>query len=112
MGQAPKISPPLQRKAAAASPSEMVEVVVELVPGGLAPAGAPQADRTRGLDQAFKKRASPVEDAIRDAGGQILEHLWISDCLRARVPASALQGLAGVDLVSLIDVPHAITRER
>jgi hypothetical protein len=111
VGNAARITQTLLKKAAAAPPSELVDVVVELVPGG-AGSGATPAERMAALDRAFQQRASAVEEAIREAGGHVVERLWINDCLRVRVPASALSRLARLELVSTLDTPHAITRER
>lgn len=114
MGDSTKITPPLRRRTAASVPEEIVDVVVELAPGEApaAAASATRADRMAALDRSFRRRAEPVENAIKAAGGTVVERLWINDCLRARVPVAALGALAGFELVSSIDTPHALTRER
>ncbi len=86
-----------------------VELVVELKPAEPSHVGASsREERIARLREAFEREAAPVEAAIRSAGGKVLERAWLNQTVRARVPRTAVEVLAALDEVFLLDLPRAL----
>lgn len=81
----------------------VLDIVVELAHDAEAPRSIEEAR------QAFTERAEPVESAIAELGGVVVDKAWINSTLHARVPAGLLPRLSGVESVAALDVPHRIT---
>jgi hypothetical protein len=101
-----KLTPALLDRARAAAPGDLVDVVIEL-----------RRERTRGGDvdelrSRFAKDASPVEQAVVEAGGAVLGRAWLNATVRARVPAGTLARLGQVEGVERIDAPRRIEPDR
>lgn len=105
MGSPANITPDLAAEVEAAESSNLLDVVVELN-GDLEEA----ADMAT-AKAAFERAAAPVSEVISGSGGEVLEGAWINGTLRARVPAGAVPDVAGMEAVSVVDVPHAIRAE-
>jgi hypothetical protein len=107
-----KLSPSLAGHLEQAGRDDLVDLVLELHPAA-APetGGASRSERVAAAREAFAQGAAPVEHAVHSAGGQVLDSAWINQTLRARVPAGAVAGLARLDAVRVLDLPHALRRE-
>jgi hypothetical protein len=105
MGSPANITPDLAAEVEAAESSNLLDVVVELH-GDLEEAADMAAAKA-----AFERAAAPVSEAISGSGGEVLEGAWINHTLRARVPAASVPDVAGLEGVSVVDVPHAIRPE-
>ncbi len=107
-----KLSPGLLERLEHAREGELVDLVVELQP---LPVGqtddASRAERIASLREAFQREASPVEAAVRSAGGEVLGSAWINQSLRVRMPAGSVALLAELDRVSLLDSPRLLELE-
>lgn len=106
-----KLSPDLAEHLEHAGAADLVELVVELQPAPSAAADAPRAERIAAAREAFSLASSPVERAIHSAGGEVVGTAWINQTVRARVPADAVAGLAGLDEVRLLDLPRQLTTD-
>lgn len=108
-----KLSQGLAERLERAGTAELVELVVELHPAsGFAAESASRDARIAAARDAFGAASSPVERAIRSAGGEVVDSAWINQTLRARVPASAVTGLAALGEVRLLDVPRRLAPDR
>jgi hypothetical protein len=108
-----ELSPKLNQELTQANASDLVEVVVELRRDLL---GDPDRESSRNeqiaaLKESFNREVEPVEEVIRQAGGEITGRAWINQTLRARIPAEKVKDLASHESVQSVDVPHAITRD-
>jgi hypothetical protein len=106
-----KLTPSLASRAREAAPGDLLDVVIELVPPASAgePADARGAISTR--KAAFQRDLAPVEEALRQAGGQLLASVWLNHTLRARIPAGSIEKLAELAAVHTLDVPHPMRAE-
>jgi hypothetical protein len=52
-----------------------------------------------------------VEEAVRNAGGEVTGHAWINQTVRARVPADRVKELSEHERVAVLDAPHPIEAE-
>lgn len=97
----------------AADPDDDVVVVVEMVPRTRETAAAAQP-RQQMIAQRrveFEKQASPIEQAIHDIGGEVLDRAWINSTMKARIPAHAVKTLMSLDDVETVDVEHRLQRD-
>ena len=107
------ITEPLEALIAASDPDEDVVIVVELTPAPARRSIAAQSRQEQIAERrtAFEQQLSPVERAIRDAGGEVLDHAWINGTMKARVPAHAVRALTGLGDVECVDVEHRLRRD-
>ena len=107
-----KLTPALSRHLGASGDSDLVDVVVELqqsaVPAGEAGSGR---DRIASYKEAFSRQAEPIEDAIAQAGGEVLGRAWINRTLRVKVPSRFLDSLSESESVAALDLPKPIAAE-
>lgn len=108
-----KLSHDLTERIEHAEAAELVDLVVELHPAA-AGAGddAPREARIAAARDAFGLASSPVEQAIRSVGGEVVGTAWINQTLRARVPAGAVASLAALPEIRLLDVARPLTADR
>ncbi|MDQ3740517.1 MAG: hypothetical protein M3320_10070 [Actinomycetota bacterium] len=97
-----KLTESLRARIAEQQGEELLDVVVELEQDAAAQTSMPEAQRS------FSARAEPVESAIAEAGGEVVDAAWINSTLRARVPAKKLRDVTSVDHVTAVDLPRAI----
>ena len=105
-----KLSAELQAQVQSHAESDVLEVIVELRPEQTVPGEqtGSRAERIEHRKQAFDSSASPVQSAIEALGGQVTGRAWINCSMRAKVPVKALESLAEVERVGMVDVPRAI----
>lgn len=104
-----KVTPGLAARQASASPEDLIDVVVELRPSpGEARRGRAAIDERK---SAFERESAPVEEAVRQAGGQVLGAVWLNQTLKVRVPARALDQLSSLAPVQALDVPRPLSPE-
>lgn len=85
---------------------ERIDVLLELDPP---PLSAEPGD-WEGRRAAFARFAEPVEQAVRDAGGEVAGIAWINATMRVRIPTQAVQPLAQHPRVLRLDVPTQLYR--
>ena len=93
--------------------SELVDVVIELRPENEPKAQQPQsrAEKIATLKENFMRDLAPVEEAVRNAGGELTGQAWINRTVRARVPTDCVKQLSEQEQVAKVDVPHAIKQD-
>ena len=91
----------------------MLDVVIELRPENEPKTRQPQnrAEKIATLKENFIRDLAPVEQAVRDAGGELTGQAWINRTVRARVPSECLKQLSEQEQVAKLDVPHAIEQD-
>jgi hypothetical protein len=91
----------------------LVDIIVELdAPPPAAPSpGASRAAKATAHRERFLQIAGPVEQRIQSLGGDVIEHAWINQTLRARVPAGMVDQIVDAEGVVSIDVAEPITRD-
>src|SRR5688500_15586696 len=107
-----KLTPQLLGIVSGNTPDAPIEVVIELVvkpPAAVATAS--RAEKIAQQRQDFLDVCAPIERRIEHLGGEVLDHAWINQTLRARVTPGALRELATADDVVSIDVPGRMSRE-
>jgi hypothetical protein len=107
-----KVTGTLRQNLLSKADDDLVDVVIELTPpASPGPQNESRAERTVALKQQFSRVAEPVEQRILSAGGKVLEHAWINQTLKARVPAGKVDQIVDADDVASIDVAHHLSRE-
>jgi hypothetical protein len=93
--------------------SEMLDVVIELRPETEPRAQQPQtrAEKIATLKENFSRDLAPVEQTVRNAGGELTGQAWINRTVRARVPTECVKQLSEQEQVAKVDVPHAIEQD-
>ncbi len=95
-----------------APPDEAVEVVLELnTSESLPDAGETRAQKIAKLKDQFAHESAEVEQAIRNVGGEVTAGAWITNSVRAKIPARSVDYVAELHRVRVADVPHAIERD-
>jgi len=93
--------------------AELVDVVIELRPENEPKAQQPQsrAEKIATLKENFMRDLAPIEEAVRNAGGELTGQAWINRTVRARVPTDCVKQLSEQEQVAKVDVPHAIKQD-
>ena len=91
----------------------LVEVIVAISAGEIGPvrAGASRGDLIATRRQQFLETVAPVERRIHSIGGEVIDHAWVNQTLRVRVPAGNIDQLTEADCVASVDAPTRLTRE-
>jgi hypothetical protein len=91
----------------------LIEVILEISGGDSAPlrAGASRGELIATRRQQFLETVAPVERRIHKMGGEVLDHVWLNQTLRVRVPAGNVDQLTESDCVASVDAPAPLTRE-
>ena len=107
---AAKLNPELATRLAQADAHDVLDVVVELDPQSEPPAAAPQSrsEQIALRKETFGHDVVPVEEAIHEAGGEVLDRAWINQTVRARVPAQGVEQLSELEKVAALDVPRRL----
>jgi len=108
--KAAKLQPNLKAQLTEAAATEVLDVVLELRSQAEPAAGAPQSrsEQIALRREAFSHDAVPVEEAVREVGGEVLGRAWINQTVRARVPAEGVEQLSELDQVETLDVPRRL----
>ena len=108
-----KVTEQLRKELERSDASEMLDVVIELRPEDEPKTRQPQtrAEKIAALKENFIRDLAPVEQAVRNAGGELTGQAWINRTLRARVPADCVKQLSEHEQVAKVDVPHAIEQD-
>src|SRR6185503_11946439 len=87
--------------------SEILDVVIELRPENEPKTRQPQtrAEKIATLKKNFSRDLAPVEEAIRNAGGELTGQAWINRTVRARVPTDCVKQLSEHEHIAKLDVP-------
>lgn len=105
-----KLTRQLRERVDRAPQESLIEVILEIQTPDPAADGS-RSERMAAHRLHFDKTVEPVEQHIRRVGGEILEHAWLSQTVRARVPARHLDEVAAPECVASIDTPGALSRE-
>jgi len=108
-----KVSEQLRKALEQSEASEMLDVVIELRPENQPTTRQPQtrAEKIAALKENFNRDLAPVEQAVRNAGGELTGQAWINRTVRARVPTDCVKQLSEHEQVAKVDVPHAIEQD-
>ena len=108
-----KVTEQLRRELERSEASDMLDVVIELRPQNEPKTRQPQtrAEKIATLKENFSRDLAPVEEAIRNAGGELTGQAWINRTVRARVPTECVKQLSEHEQVAKLDVPHAIEQD-
>jgi hypothetical protein len=102
-----KLSPSLSERLEHAGGDESIDLVVELRPLSTEQTDASsRGERIASLRGAFQREAAPVEAAIRAAGGEVLNGIWINRTILARIPTEFVTCMAELDGVFALDLPR------
>lgn len=109
-----QLSARLSKELENAQASDFVDVIVEIRRDQAAgpDQDASRSERIAALKESFNREVEPVEEVIREVGGEVTGRAWINQTLRARVPAAKVKDLAAHDRVQTVDLPHALTPDR
>jgi hypothetical protein len=96
--------------------SEMMDVVIEVEPENSAPESfayqsLSRQERITALQENFAKQSAPVEDAIEQAGGEVLDRAWINQTLKVRVPVESIPKISEHENIYTVDVLHSIEKD-
>jgi hypothetical protein len=105
---AAKLTPDLATRLAQADADDVLGVVLELDPHSELPTAAPQSreEQIALRKETFNHDVVPVEEAVREAGGEVAGRAWINQTVKARVPAQGIVQLSELEKVATLDVPH------
>jgi len=108
-----KVTEELRKELEKSDTSKMLDVVIELRPESEPGAQQPQtrAEKIAALKENFTRDLAPVEQAVRNAGGELTGQAWINRTVRARVPTDCVKQLSEQEQVAKVDVPHAIEQD-
>jgi hypothetical protein len=107
---AAKLKPDLAAQVAQAASDDVLDVVVELDPQAGPDAAAPQSrsEQIALRKEAFSRDVAPVEETVREVGGEVVDRAWINQTVLARVPARGVEQLSELNKVAVLDVPHTL----
>lgn len=108
-----KVTEQLRKELERSDAPELLDVVIELRPESEPKALQPQsrAEKIAALKESFIRDLRPVEQAVRNAGGELTGQAWINRTVRARVPLDCVKQLSEQEQVAKVDVPHAIEQD-
>lgn len=112
MKQKSKLTAKLAEQLEQTAPSDLLEIILELEPRAeraVALETRPRSEKMAALKEAFSRDVTPVEEAIRKAGGEVTGSAWINHTVRARVPARKVKELSECDKVVALDIPRQIS---
>jgi hypothetical protein len=91
----------------------LIEVVLEISPGQPQPskAGTTRQEKIAAGRKQFLETVAPVEQRIQKMGGEVLDHAWLNQTLRVRVPAGTVDQLTEPECVASVDTPAPLARE-
>jgi len=105
-----KLTPDLTTQLTQAAGDDVLDVVVELDPR-TGPATATPQSRSEQIalrKEAFSNDVVPVEEAIHEVGGEVVDRAWINQTVLARVPAQGVEHLSELEKVATLDIPRAL----
>ena len=110
---AAKLTPDLTTRLTQAAADDVLDVVLELHPQPGPAAAAPQSrsERIAVRKETFSHDVAPVEEAIHESGGEVVDRAWINQTVLARVPAQAVEQLSELEKVAALDVPRTLEAE-
>jgi len=115
-----KLTDQLRARLLATAPEEPVELLAELTATAAPPTTAPpttEPPTTAPPDRAaiiaarraaFEARLAPLERSVAALGGEVVDHTWLNETLRVRLPAGQVAQLAALDPVERLDLPQPI----
>jgi hypothetical protein len=108
-----KVTEQLRKELERSEASDMVDVVIELraESGPRAQQAQTRAEKIATLKDNFIRDLAPVEQAVRNAGGELTGQAWINRTVRARVPTDCVKQLSEHDQVAKVDLPHALEHD-
>lgn len=109
-----KVSEQLQEQLEKPEPAEMLDVVIELHSDDEPQTKAVQSrsEKIAALKENFLRDVAPVEEAVKNAGGELTGQAWINRTVRARVPIDRVKTLSEQDQIAKVDVPHKIEPDK
>ena len=108
-----KLTKELRERLEQVPSDSLVEVIVEIsgAESTAVRAGASRADLIATRRQQFLDTVAPVERQVHSIGGEVIDHAWVNQTLRVRVPAGNVDQLTEPDCVASVDAPARLTRE-
>lgn len=105
---AAKLKPDLTTRLAQAAAEDVLDVVVEMDAQPAAAAPQSRSEQITLRKEKFDHDVVPVEEAIHEAGGEVVGRAWINQTVRARVPAQGVEQLSELEKVAALDVPRRL----
>jgi hypothetical protein len=105
---AAKLKPDLTTRLAQAAAEDVLDVVVEMDAQPAATAPQSRSEQITLRKEKFDHDVVPVEEAIHEAGGEVVGRAWINQTVRARVPAQGVEQLSELEKVAALDVPRRL----
>ena len=108
-----KLSEQLAQHLQSTGTSELLDVIIELHQKKEAEATPSQSrtERIANLKETFSRKIAPLEETIRQIGGEVTGQAWINQTLRVRVPADKVKLLSAYDQIAKLDLPHLLKRD-
>jgi len=90
-----------------------VVVLIKLIsePNDIAKSGKSRAEVIQIAKKELNAELEPLVKAINEHGGDILDTLWSSHTVKARIPANSIEAIAQLDNVKNIDLPNRLSPE-
>jgi hypothetical protein len=108
-----KVTDQLLKELDSSDSSKTLDVVIELRSENEPNTRQSQsrAEKIAAMKESFVRDAAPIEEFVRNAGGELKGEAWINRTLRARVPIDTIKRLSEQEQVVRVDVPHALEPE-
>ncbi len=108
-----KLTPDLTNRLTQAAVDDVLDIVLELDPKPEPEVATPQSrsEQIALRKEKFSRDVVPVEETIREVGGEVVDRAWINQTVLARVPARGVEELSEIDKVAALDVPRTLEPE-
>ena len=111
-----KLTADLSRHLEQTKESEMLDIIIEVQPerslnDSLENVNLSRREQILVRQENFAKQSAPVEDAVQQAGGEIVGRAWINQTLKARVPAKSVKKISEHRNIFNLDLPHLIEKD-
>lgn len=106
-----RLTPELETRLGATAPDQEMDLILEMT--GEIP--RPPSDRTSTeyvdtMREAFRQDTTSVHRLIEKIGGAVVGENWMNRAVKVRVLAERVSDLLDSPQISVIDVPHRLTR--
>jgi len=105
------LTPELESRLGTTDPKQEIDLILEMK-GDIPPASEGRASSAYvdSMRSAFRADTAPVLRLIEQIGGSVVGENWLNRAVKVRVRAESVADLLHSPDITLIDVPHRITR--
>ncbi len=105
-----KLTAQLAERVEKSDAAEMLDVVVEFnhPTNTTTQKIMSRSERISALKENFAKQSAPVEEAIQQAGGEVLGKAWINQTLKARLPVKSVSPVSEHAEINVLDLPETL----